>query len=531
MISIKDKAVLGLLTGLLGLSQMTMAHNNGAYNHDYSAVANNPEWMSRVDGSKRVSELSLPGTHDSMSIKSGDIWQNQTMTLMQQLDSGVRVFDMRTRHINDGFRMHHGIIAQDTYFDDVLSDINNFLEANPSETVLFRLRSEHSSENNTRSYEETLKEYLASTTRRYTGSSDNPSLDEVRGQFVILQEFSGADYGIPYGNLDKQDDYSFSTNWDLHDKWTSVKNHLNKSKNGSRDTLYMNYLSGAGGSMPYFVSSGHSSPGTSAPRLATGLTTPGWNSSYPDFPRTTCFIGICTISFEGTNVLTADYIANGGFAGMVMADFPGKRLIDNIINLNDLASLGDNSYYNYGNAAAPVAGNWNQMQVSPDALVNWDNGKTYAFVGDNYYRIDNSNGTVDSGYPYAISGNWGGHLGSSWTSGIDAAVQWKGSSAYFFKGSQYIGMNMDTEKTWGPKSISAGWPGLTGEFAQDIDAAINWGNGKIYFFKGDQYMRYDISSDSTDSGYPAPIAGNWSTVTGEVMSASKGISSNAYFFK
>jgi hypothetical protein len=45
-----------------------------------------------------------------------------------------------------------------------------------------------------------------------------------------------------------------------------------------------------------------------------------------------------------------------------------------------------------------------------------------------------------------------------------------------------------------------------------IDAAINGEGryaGKAYFFKGDQYLRYDWNSDSMDSGYPLPIAGNW----------------------
>ena len=131
--------LLGLFTGLLGFSQVASAHNDGAYSHHYRAVASNSSWMAGVDGNKRVSELSLPGTHDTMSIRAGDAWQNQTMTLMQQLTSGIRVFDMRTRHIKNGFRMHHGIIAQDTYFNDVLNDIDSFLAANPSETVLSKM--------------------------------------------------------------------------------------------------------------------------------------------------------------------------------------------------------------------------------------------------------------------------------------------------------------------------------------------------------------------------------------------------------
>ncbi|GEM_PF-604392 len=336
-----------LLAGLLGFSQLTLAHTDGAYSHGSDAVANNTQWMSRLANNLRVSEINLPGTHDTMSIASGDIWQNQTMSLREQLDSGLRVFDMRTRHIDDKLRMHHGMIAQDTYFDDVLKDIDSFLEANPTETVLFRLRSEHTSENNTLSYTQTLDTYLADNgSKRWVPTNNNPTLNEIRGKFVILQEFGGAKYGLSYGAIDKQDDYSLSTNWDLYDKWIAVKDHMEKSEHGNRDTMYMNYLSGAGGSFPYFVASGHSSPGTSAPRLSTGLTTPGWNSSYPDFPRTTCFIGICTISFEGTNTLTADYIANGqsNFVGMVMADFPGKKLIENVINLNDLSGYTYNEF-------------------------------------------------------------------------------------------------------------------------------------------------------------------------------------------
>ena len=356
MIRKPTKKLTTLFLYLVTASSFSFSHTDDAYHHDSGAVANNANWMSRVDGNKSISELSLPGTHDTMSVKGGDISQNQTMTLTEQLNSGIRVFDMRTRHIGDKFRMHHGITAQDTYFgEDVLKPIDAFLNANPTETLLFRLRSEHTPSDNTRSYTETLNSYLAQYgAKRWIPTDDNPTLDEVRGKFIILQEFSGSaedgiNYGLSYGNINKQDDYAMSTNWDLYDKWTAVKNHMIKAKNGNRNTLYMNYLSAANGSLPYFVSSGHSSNGTSAPRLATGLTTPGWNNSYPDFPRVSCAIGICTIAFEGVNVLTADYMANSGLSagdmpGIMMADFPGKRLIDNIINLNELSDYSFNEF-------------------------------------------------------------------------------------------------------------------------------------------------------------------------------------------
>ena len=36
-----------------------------------------------------------------------------------------------------------------------------------------------------------------------------------------------------------------------------------------------------------------------------------------------------------------------------------------------------------------------------------------------------------------------------------------------------------------------------------------WNNGKAYFFKGNQYIRVDLATKKADSGYPKPVKGNW----------------------
>lgn len=124
----------------------------------------------------------------------------------------------------------------------------------------------------------------------------------------------------------------------LTDKWLKVKSHLTLANKDNGNKIYINYLSGSGGSCPYFVASGQSSHQTDAPRLLTGRTTPGWKDSWPDFPRISCFIGICSIAFEGTNILAADSIEKSRIfnrkLGIIMSDFPGPDLISRIIGLN-----------------------------------------------------------------------------------------------------------------------------------------------------------------------------------------------------
>jgi 1-phosphatidylinositol phosphodiesterase len=254
------------------------------------------------------------------------------------LESGVRVLDIRCRHIEDIFAIHHGPFFQNTFFGDVLNITTKFLHDHPGETVLMRVKEEYNPEKNTRTFEETFRDYYWKDWNAsfWKPTSDNPRLGDIRGKIVVLQNFpAGTKYGINYDSFSTQDDYVLDTNWDLYDKWTKVKDYLDKANTGDTNTKYMNYLTGSTGSFPYFVVSGHSSPQTGAPRLMTGRTTPGWKDSWPDFPRVNCFIGICSIAFEGTDVLTYERLDNYTRVGVLMADFPGPGLIERIISRNN----------------------------------------------------------------------------------------------------------------------------------------------------------------------------------------------------
>jgi 1-phosphatidylinositol phosphodiesterase len=337
MLTRSPRLIIGMVIACFLFTQPAIAHENQGYSHDAEAKTSNPDWMAALKDSTLVSQISFPGTHDTMSFYGGDIAQTQTMPLAAQLQSGVRVLDIRCRHIADIFAIHHGIVFQEVFFGDVLNMARDFLKDHPGEAVLMRVKEEYDPEKNTRTFEETFRDYYWANWKSlfWQPTSDNPTLGEIRGKVVVLQNFSASQkYGINYNSFSTQDEYHLDTNWDLYDKWTAVVKQLTAANQGSSSTKYMNYLSGSGGSFPYFVASGHSSPGTSAPRLATGRTTPGWKDSWPDFPRVNCFIGICTIAFEGTDVLTYEHLNKYNRVGTIMADFPGPGLIKRIIDLN-----------------------------------------------------------------------------------------------------------------------------------------------------------------------------------------------------
>jgi 1-phosphatidylinositol phosphodiesterase len=383
MLSIRKSSLKVSLISLVlifSLTEVSQAHLTPAYAHAGGRQTCQPCWMKYLKDDVLLGELSIPGTHETMSFYGGDAVECQSMALRFQLESGIRVLDIRCAIIRSGqngensfFNIYHADIYQRETFDGVLDTVVAFLKGHPSETVLMRVKEEKTNDPKwfeaifRRRYWNRFKDGLDLPEQDRIGrmwnpalyeNHTNPTLGEMRGKIAILQDFARWDccgagddnicpgdcitpdeakYGICYCSFNIQDKYRLRTNFDLYNKWISVKNHLAAANSGPQKTKYMNYLSGSRGSFPYFVVSGHSSPASGARRLSTGRTTPADRNSWPDFPRVNCALGICTIAFEGTNILTYGAILNGYYknrVGIIMTDFPGWGLINQTIDLN-----------------------------------------------------------------------------------------------------------------------------------------------------------------------------------------------------
>ena len=206
-----------------------------AYCHEEDIGCVRCDWMSRLHDDLRMSQLSLPGTHDSMSLFGGVIVQCQSASLENQLRAGIRAVDIRCRHRGDRFAIHHGMVFQNAYFDDVLTTVRHFLEENPSETIYMRIQQEYSSVDTTCGFDTAFKDkywnpnyclFWDPATSRYP---TDPPLWETRGKIVVLQKFGSVNlFGIEWGTGDMivQDEYNLHNNWDLYSKWLLVKQHL-----------------------------------------------------------------------------------------------------------------------------------------------------------------------------------------------------------------------------------------------------------------------------------------------------------------
>ena len=361
------KKVLTVLIAVLllfSLSVTAFATNSGAYWHEKRAASTDPfytNWMKNLSDGQRLSELSIPGTHDTMTFDGvtgnltlvEDIAFTQSMTLQQQLTSGIRFIDIRPCYRGDHFSIHHGPVYLKADLEDVLRTVKTFLQKYPSEFIVMRLLQEYVDVSESkmnklfRQYYERYKDIF------YQGENVNdPSVGEMRGKVLLVadrwklpkdipsiyitKDQNSVKYFAGNDNFYVQDYSSLKTNWDLYDKWESVKNLLNKADKGNTGDFYLNYLNSSSGSFPFFVASGKITHSTWGKQLATGITFIASSSKYPDFPREKLIGSLYAINFMGTNQLTADYIKKNQCSrvGIIAADFPGEELIRAVIDCN-----------------------------------------------------------------------------------------------------------------------------------------------------------------------------------------------------
>lgn len=218
-------------------------------------------WLSKISDSRLINSLSLPGTHDTASRYGGPPTICQDLTIQEQLSSGVRVLDIRCRHISDVFMIHHGIIYQHLSFGSGVRDVCiEFLKQNPSEFIYMSIKEEYDSSNITRSFGETMQSYIDGFENYFFLDPVSPTLGQVRGKIVILRRFQSmttkmgnyinfsenAIFTSNYTILARvQDCYVVSSLFARATKWEHIQQLLNESKSSTDENeLFWNFCSG-----------------------------------------------------------------------------------------------------------------------------------------------------------------------------------------------------------------------------------------------------------------------------------------------
>lgn len=327
-----------------------------------------PDWMARVPDQTSLASLSIPGTHDTetFDLVNNIKLQCQNHDLKTQLRAGLRYFDIRGRLVigetaggeetTPVIGIFHAQVYTGYTLEDVLLTLFEYLDQHPTEGIIMRLKQEGppvrrradgtlladmeeeeeadaDTTANKTTFEEAFNYYRLKNTRTEPGSTKHlllpwpspsapagspllPTMAQLRGRVIVLQEFpsaAGAGYGVPWTSphISLEDLWIIVDLEHLEDKWRAIRESLEAaaaSPPGS-DVLFLSHLSASVGVLPIAAAAG--------PLEAV-------NGSI----------------IEGMNDRTGRLLektAKGGHQGkigVVMADFPGQRLVDAILARN-----------------------------------------------------------------------------------------------------------------------------------------------------------------------------------------------------
>lgn len=161
-------------------------------------------WMGLLPDSTSLLRLTIPGTHDSgcTNPANGTEWSHtQNWSIPEQFGHGIRFLDMRCNglqdHMSDSFGIYHSSAYQGLTFDDVLNDSRDFLNRNPGETIVMRVKKENGTTNDVGAdFERIFNGYLDAKGYRSLFWIGNriPTLGEARGRIVLIAQFAN---GLP----------------------------------------------------------------------------------------------------------------------------------------------------------------------------------------------------------------------------------------------------------------------------------------------------------------------------------------------
>lgn len=163
--------------------------------------ANLHAWMQELKDNTLLSSLSIPGTHNSPTCHfAPPSVRCQAVGPREQLQNGVRFFDLRVQPLypeepeKDDLALVHSVfpisLTGNKYFRDLMDEVNEFLDNNPSETLIICLKREGPGEHTDEQLSRILRDHYITPESRWYTEPKIPTLGEVRGKVVLMRRFN-----------------------------------------------------------------------------------------------------------------------------------------------------------------------------------------------------------------------------------------------------------------------------------------------------------------------------------------------------
>jgi 1-phosphatidylinositol phosphodiesterase len=156
----------------------------------------NADWMAGLPNNRYLTQLAIPGTHDSGACEYSNMpmTRAQNLSIPDQLTAGVRALDIRcaatwgsSRLLGTTYNVFHGPFDQGISIETVMTNVVDFLTAHANEVVLLLLKQEGGQGDISADINEIVNNTLGATLYQRDNHLQRwPLLGECRGRALVL---------------------------------------------------------------------------------------------------------------------------------------------------------------------------------------------------------------------------------------------------------------------------------------------------------------------------------------------------------
>ena len=214
-----------------------------AYSDSSHPSSYNVSWMKSIPDNTKLSQMTIPGTHNSCALHGICCARTQSWSLPEQMKAGLRYFDIRLRLYNNTLRAFHAFVDQKDTFDIILSYVLHFLKENPSESIIMQIIAEHKSKNCKKTMPELYEEYTKNIKEKILEYKyKDITMGDIRGKILIIKIFHKSTKYLPGFLI--QNNWSVNTRFSINTKKRKIKENFHRAlafKNNNK--IFLNYLS------------------------------------------------------------------------------------------------------------------------------------------------------------------------------------------------------------------------------------------------------------------------------------------------
>ena len=143
-----------------------------------------------------ISEVNIPGTHDSCTAfcTMSNMARCQELTIKEQLDRGIRLFDIRLNKSGNEFYLVHSLAdcfsdsdnKNKLTFGEVLDEFRTFLKENPEEILVVSVKQDRGIMNRW-FFPAFYAKYIKGNENEWCLANENQLLSDCRGKLVLMR--------------------------------------------------------------------------------------------------------------------------------------------------------------------------------------------------------------------------------------------------------------------------------------------------------------------------------------------------------